>query len=116
MDLAGEGQTAATVEIGLPVRVRDGDSWSAQFLVPAAAAQALVEPDELEAIRMLPGRTAAILSFARYRDSDLGSYEEVAIAFLVRRRDPRRQSVVSRRTPRTGLTFAAEGAVRVRAG
>ena len=92
MGVGTERQTLAGQEIALPVRVRDGDSWSAQFLVPAAAAQALVEPDELEVIRLLPRRTAAIFAFARYRDSDLGSYGEVAIAFLVRRPGTGRQS------------------------
>jgi Acetoacetate decarboxylase (ADC) len=92
MGVGAERRTLAGQEVALPVRVRDGDSWSAQFLVPAAAAQALVEPDELEVVRLLPRRTAAIFSFARYRDTDLGSFEEAAIAFLVRRRGARRQS------------------------
>jgi deazaflavin-dependent oxidoreductase (nitroreductase family) len=86
------GQTVAGREIVLPLQVRDGDSWSAQFLVPAAAAQTLVEPSGLEVVRLLPGRAAAIVSFARYRDTDLGIYEEVAITFLVRRRGMRHQS------------------------
>jgi hypothetical protein len=92
MGVGTERQMLAGQEIALPVRVRDGDSWSAQFLVPAAAAQALVEPHELEVIRLLPRRTAAILAFARYRDSDLGPYGELAIAYLVRRRGASRQS------------------------
>jgi Acetoacetate decarboxylase (ADC) len=85
-------RTLAGREIPLPVAVRDGDSWSAQFLVPAAVAQTLVEPNGLEVVRLLPGRAAAIVSFARYRDTDLGPYEEVAITFLVRRRGTRRRS------------------------
>jgi Acetoacetate decarboxylase (ADC) len=92
MGVGAERWTLAGQEIALPVRVRDGDSWSAQFLVPAAAAQALVEPDELEVVRLLPRRTAAIFSFACYRDTDLGPFEEAAITFLVRLRGVRRQS------------------------
>jgi hypothetical protein len=73
--------------VQLPVRVRDGDSWSAQFFVPASAAQAIVDPAGLQALRLLPRRAALIVAFARYRDSDLGPYEELAVTLLVRRRD-----------------------------
>ncbi|HET8758481.1 MAG TPA: acetoacetate decarboxylase family protein [Solirubrobacteraceae bacterium] len=76
--------------VHLPVRSRDADSWSAQFLVPAGAAQTLVAPTGLDVMRVLPRRALASLAFARYRDSDLGAYDELALAFLValgRRRD-----------------------------
>jgi hypothetical protein len=71
----------------LPVRVRDADSWSAQFLVPVKAAQAIVDPTGLEVAQPVPGRAAAIIAFADYRDTDLGVYAELAITFLVRRHD-----------------------------
>jgi hypothetical protein len=73
--------------VRVPVRVRDGDSWSAQFFVPASAAQAIVDPAALQALGLLPRRAALIVAFARYRDSDLGPYEELAITLLVRRHD-----------------------------
>jgi deazaflavin-dependent oxidoreductase (nitroreductase family) len=63
---------------------RDADSWSASFLVPAGRARALVVAG-LEPVPILPRRAVLSLAFARYRDSDLGQYEELAIAILVRR-------------------------------
>jgi len=77
-----EGRT-----VRVPVRVRDGDSWSAQFLVPASAAQAVVDPAGLHVLRLLPRRAALMVAFARYRDSDLGPYEKLGITLLVRRHD-----------------------------
>jgi hypothetical protein len=67
--------------------VRDADSWAAQFLVPARAAQAIIEPTGLEVATPLPGRAVVNIAFVDYRDTDLDSYHELAIAFLVRRDD-----------------------------
>lgn len=80
----------------LPVRVRDADSWSAQLLVPVKAAQAIVDPTGLEVAQPVPGRAAAIIAFADYRDTDLGAYAELAITFLVRRHDAVRGSALDR--------------------
>jgi hypothetical protein len=68
----------------LPVEVRDADSWAAQFLVPLAAAQAIVDPTGLEVATPLPGRAVVNIAVVDYRDTDLDAYHEVAIAFLVR--------------------------------
>lgn len=70
--------------ITLPVEVRDADSWAAQFLVPAKAAQAIVDPTGLEVAQPLPGRAMLNIAFVDYRDTDLDAYHELAIAFLVR--------------------------------
>lgn len=70
--------------IKLPVEVRDADSWAAQFLVPAKAAQAIVDPTGLEVAQPLPGRALLNIAFVDYRDTDLDAYHELAIAFLVR--------------------------------
>ena len=73
-----------------PIVVRDADSWAAQFLVPAKAAQKIVEPTGLEVATPLPGRAVVNIAFVDYRDTDLDSYHELAIAFLVRRDDATR--------------------------
>src|SRR5687767_8162784 len=67
-----------------PIEVRAADSWAAQFLVPAKAAQAIVEPTGLEVAQPLPGRAMLNIAFVDYRDADLDAYHELAIAFLVR--------------------------------
>lgn len=72
-------------QLTLPVHVRDADSWAAQFLVPANAAQEIVDPTGLEVATPLPGRAVVNIAFVDYRDSDLDAYHELAIAFLVRK-------------------------------
>ncbi len=69
----------------LPVEVRDADSWAAQFLVRAKAAQSIVDPTGLEVAQPLPGRAVVNVAFVRYKDTDLDAYNELAVAFLVRR-------------------------------
>jgi hypothetical protein len=70
-----------------PIEVRDADSWAAQFLVGAKAAQAIVDPTGLEVAQPLPGRAVMNVAVVDYRDSDLDAYRELAIAFLVRPHD-----------------------------
>ncbi|MEX2538570.1 MAG: acetoacetate decarboxylase family protein [Actinomycetota bacterium] len=70
--------------IALPVYVREADSWAAQFMVSARKAQAIVDPTGLEVAQPLPGRAIVNLAFVRYIDSDLDTYNELAVAFLVR--------------------------------
>lgn len=71
-----------------PVEVRDADSWAAQFLVDAKAAQRIVDPTGLEVIKPLPGRAMMNIAVVDYRDTDLDAYHELAIAFLVRPHSP----------------------------
>jgi hypothetical protein len=70
--------------IALPVYVREADSWAAQFLVSAKKAQAIVDPTGLEVAQPLPGRAIVNIAFVNYIDSDLDTYNELAVAFLVR--------------------------------
>jgi hypothetical protein len=82
--------SVSTVEIQgrtltFPIEVRDADSWAAQFLVPARAAQRIVDPTGLEVAQPLPGRAVLNIAVVDYRDTDLDSYHELAIAFLVRK-------------------------------
>jgi hypothetical protein len=66
-----------------PIEVRKARSWAAQFLVDARAAQAQLPPG-LEVVRIF-GRAMLVIPVVRYEDSDLDSYNELGIAFLVRR-------------------------------
>ena len=45
--------------VGLPVEVRRAAQWGVQYLVPAAAAQRIVDPTGLEVTGPLPGRALA---------------------------------------------------------
>ena len=83
--------------IGLPVEVRTATQWGVQYLVPAAAAQRIVDPTGLEVTGPLPGRALLALAVCRYDDTDLDSYHEVAVSFVVRLHDaPADPSAVGR--------------------
>lgn len=69
-------------EIALPVVVRDATVVTASFVVPAAGIRRLLDP-RLEVAALL-GRTLCIVTCVEYRDNDLGRYDEVGVAFLVR--------------------------------
>jgi hypothetical protein len=71
-------------EIETPVEVRDASAHMASFLVPAPAAQDLIRDSGLDVAEPLPGRAVCSIAFMRYLDSDLGPYQELAVAFLVR--------------------------------
>jgi hypothetical protein len=73
--------------VGLPVEVRRAAQWGVQYLVPAAAAQRIVDPTGLEVTGPLPGRALVALAVCRYDDTDLDSYHEVAVSFVVRPHD-----------------------------
>src|SRR5450432_4148692 len=73
--------------IGLPVEVRRATQWGIQYLVPAAAAQRLVDPTGLEVTGPVPGRALMALVVCRYDDTDLDPYHEVAVSFVVRPHD-----------------------------
>jgi len=70
----------------LPCVVRDASSATATWLVPTQAAQALLPGPELEIAEVMPGRGLLSIACIDYRDNDLGDYNEVSIAFFVRRR------------------------------
>jgi len=75
--------------IGLPVEVRRAAQWGVQYLVPAPAAQRIVDPTGLEVTGPLPGRALMALAVCRYDDTDLDPYHEVAVSFVVRPHDAR---------------------------
>jgi len=72
-------------EVRLPVVVRDASSGAATYVVGAAAARRLI-PDALEPVEPWPGRGLCSIAAIKYRDNDLGDYNEVSIAFFVRER------------------------------
>jgi hypothetical protein len=72
--------------VTLPVTVRDASSASATYLVSAAAAQALIAPEDLVVAQVAPGRTLFSVAAIDYRDNDLGDYNEVSLAFFVHAR------------------------------
>ena len=71
--------------VTMPCIVRDACSATATWLVRARAAQALLPGSELEIAEVLPGRGLLSISCIDYRDNDLGDYNEVSIAFFVRK-------------------------------
>ena len=73
-------------EVRLPVVVRDAASGAATYAVSAAAARRLIPGDALEPVEIWPGKALCSLAVIQYRDNDLGDYNEVSIAFFVRRR------------------------------
>jgi hypothetical protein len=80
-----EGRT-----VTMPVVVRDATSAAATYLVDAATARRLLPGPELDVVELLPGRALFSIACIQYRDNDLGDYNEVSLAFFVRRRDEAR--------------------------
>ena len=79
-----EGRT-----VTMPCHVRDACSATATWLVNARAAQGLLPGPELQIAEVLPGRGLLSIACIDYRDNDLGDYNEVSIAFFVRKRGER---------------------------
>jgi len=73
-------------EVFMPVIVRDASSAAATYLVDATAARALLPGPELDVVEVFPGRALFSIACIDYVDNDLGDYNEVSLAFFVRRR------------------------------
>ncbi|MGH7858546.1 MAG: acetoacetate decarboxylase family protein [Candidatus Binatia bacterium] len=71
-------------EVRLPVEVRDASSAFATFVVDAPAVRKLWTHPRLRLVELFPGRALCSIAVIDYRDNDLGRYDEIAIAFLVR--------------------------------
>ncbi|MEW6270124.1 MAG: acetoacetate decarboxylase family protein [Thermodesulfobacteriota bacterium] len=76
-------------EVTLPVEVRDASSGAVTYLVSAQAARELLPGPELDVVEVLPGQALFSIAMIDYRDNDLGDYNEVSLAFFVRRRGER---------------------------
>ena len=75
--------------VAFPVVVRHASAGSATYLVPAAAARALLPGAAFEIAEPLPGKALLSLAIIDYLDNDLGDYSEFSMALFVR---PRGQS------------------------
>jgi len=84
---SGQGYVIEGRTVPMPVVVRDATSAAATFLVNAAAARRLMPDPALDVVELLPGRALLSIACIQYRDNDLGNYNEVSLAFFVRRRD-----------------------------
>ncbi|GAA0982395.1 acetoacetate decarboxylase family protein [Acrocarpospora macrocephala] len=87
--------------IDLPVEIRDATACTAMYLVRADAARAVIAYSGLDVTEVLPGKALCTLMFAEYRESDLDSYHEFGVTFLVR---PPDAGPPPRRSLRAGLT------------
>jgi hypothetical protein len=83
-----EGKT-----LGFPAQFQDGSSAVGLFVVPAGAAQALIEASGFEVAQILPGRAAFSLSCVHYRESDCGVYNEIAMGFFVKKKHGRTNGI-----------------------
>ena len=72
--------------VTLPVEVRDASSGAVTYLVSAAAARKLLPSPELDVVEVLPNQALFSIAMIDYRDNDLGDYNEVSLAFFVRRK------------------------------
>jgi hypothetical protein len=74
-------------EVRVPVEVRSAKMVQASWLVPATAAQKLVEPTGLRVVRMAGTLAMCSVAAVQYTDNDLGPYNEIAVAFVVEPHD-----------------------------
>lgn len=84
--LTPESDGAYLVEgqrVTMPVEVRAAKQAAATFLVRHAAAQQVIDHTGLRATRQRGGMAIASLALVDYTDNDLGSYKELALAFVV---------------------------------
>lgn len=78
--------TIAGRTVTLPCEVRDASAGSATFLVDRRAAQRLLPSTELTTVSPVPGKALLVLTMIDYRDNDLGDYDELSVALVVRHR------------------------------
>jgi hypothetical protein len=83
--VAGEGG-AYEVDgrrVTMPVQVRAARMANATFLVPADAAQSVIDGTGLRVDRKRGGKAVVALALIDYLDNDLGDYDEFALSFVV---------------------------------
>ncbi|QIS05211.1 acetoacetate decarboxylase [Nocardia brasiliensis] len=68
----------------MPVRIRLAHAFMATYLVPADAAQRLIDYSGLRVLRLPAARAMCSLVFVEYVDGDLGPYNEFGVSFMVR--------------------------------
>jgi hypothetical protein len=72
--------TTSQGRVDLPILYYDNSNLMAMFWVDYDAAQALVAPHELAAIRFAGGKALVALAFYEYRQTAIGPYNEVGVA------------------------------------
>ena len=72
--------------LGYPALFQDASSAVGLFMVPASGAQDLIRDSGFEVAQLLPGRAAFSLSCVHYRESDCGAYNEISMAFFVKKK------------------------------
>ena len=82
--LAAIGRAGTAADALFPLEVKEYNLGVARFLVPAAAARALVPSDVFEVVEVEPGRTRFDVVVVDHRQSPWGDYDEVLFSLLVR--------------------------------
>jgi hypothetical protein len=72
-------------DLSYPTRFYDGSSSMGIFSVSAKVADDIIAESGFTAARIAPGRTALSLICVHYTDTECGAYEEIAMAFFVKR-------------------------------
>jgi Acetoacetate decarboxylase (ADC) len=73
------------VELAYPTFFRDGSSAMGIFAVSAKVADEIIADSGFKTARIAPGTAALSLVCVHYTDTDCGSYEEIALAFFVKK-------------------------------
>jgi hypothetical protein len=73
--------------VTVPVEVRSATMVQASWLVPATAAQNIIEYSGLRVVRMMGTLAMCSIAAVQYTDNDLGPYNEIAVAFVVEPHD-----------------------------
>lgn len=69
--------------VTLPIEYRDGSLLNVAVFVPAAAVRALLPTTRLHPVAVR-GKATLLLTIFEYRDTSIGPYNELSVAFLVR--------------------------------
>jgi hypothetical protein len=72
-------------DLGYPTHFEDGTSTFGLFLVPSRVANQLIVDSGFQVEEIFPGKAALSISCVHYTDTACGAYEEIAIAFFVKR-------------------------------
>jgi len=73
-------------EVRLPIEYHDGSLLNVVTFVPEAAVRAMLPTQHLRPVTVR-GRASVLLTVFEYRDTTIGPYNELSVAFLVRSAD-----------------------------
>jgi hypothetical protein len=72
------------VDLGYPTLFHDGQSVAGLYVVKSRVANEYIKESGFEVAEIAPGRTILTLTGVHYTDTQCGSYNEMAFAFLVK--------------------------------